>query len=165
MEATGRTSSYLEWLSCNLLERRQARYKQKSQTDSFWLWGGWNISYLVAKWQSVLIVHNTATTLQRGTPGLKSKKIPVVFLLPSLAIYFSLIFLHTHTLHPCMLACFTLYKWWDKNFGQLYCTMLSFFVLNIRQFEVGEHFWFEDIGKVHFSKLTHIDFKKMTNLY
>lgn len=123
MEGTGRTSSYLERLSCNLLERRQARYKQKSQTDSFWLWGEWNISYLVAKWQSVLIVHNTATTLQRGTPGLKSKKIPVVFLLPSLAIYFSLIFLHSHTLHPCMLACFTLYKWWDKNFGQLYCTM------------------------------------------
>lgn len=100
LEGRGRTSSYLELLSCNLLERRQERYKQKSQTDSFWLWGEWNISYLVAKWQSVLIVHNTATTLRGGTPGLKSKKIPVVFLLPSLAIYFSLIFLHTHT-HPC----------------------------------------------------------------
>lgn len=107
MEGRGRTSSYLELLSCNLLERRQERYKQKSQTDSFWLWGEWNISYLVAKWQSVLIVHNTATTLQRGMSALKSKKIPVVFLLPFLAIYFSLIFLHTP--QHCILACFTLY--------------------------------------------------------
>lgn len=64
LEGRGRTSSYLELLSCNLLERRQERYKQKSQTDSFWLWAEWNISYLVAKWQSVLIVHNTATTLR-----------------------------------------------------------------------------------------------------
>ncbi len=37
LEGRGRTSSYLELLSCNLLERRQERYKQKSQTDSFWL--------------------------------------------------------------------------------------------------------------------------------
>lgn len=119
LEGRGRTSSYLELLSCNLLERRQERYKQKSQTDSFWLWREWNISYLVAKWQSVLIVHNTATTLRRGKPGLKSKKIPVVFLLPSSAIYFSLIFLHKHTPLHCMLPCFTLYKWPNKNFGQL----------------------------------------------
>lgn len=63
LEGRGRTSSYLELLSCNLLERRQGRYKQKSQTDGFWLWGEGNIRYLLAKWQSVLIVHNTATTL------------------------------------------------------------------------------------------------------
>lgn len=37
LEGRGRTSSYLELVSCNLLERRQERYKQKSQTDSFWL--------------------------------------------------------------------------------------------------------------------------------
>lgn len=37
MGGRGRTSNYLELLSCNLLERRQERYKQKSQTDSFWL--------------------------------------------------------------------------------------------------------------------------------
>lgn len=37
LEGRGRTSSYLELLSCNLLERRQERYKQKSQTDGFWL--------------------------------------------------------------------------------------------------------------------------------
>lgn len=49
MEGRARTSSYLELLSCNLLERRQERYKQKSQTDSLWLWGEWDISYLVAK--------------------------------------------------------------------------------------------------------------------
>lgn len=104
MEGRGKASSYLELLSCNLLERRQERYKQKSQTDSFWLWGEWNISYLVAKWQSALIVHNTATTLQTGTLGLKSKKIPVVFLSPSLAIYFFLIFLHTNPNTVCWLV-------------------------------------------------------------
>ena len=37
MEGRGRTSRYLELLSCNLLEREQERYKQKPQTDSFWL--------------------------------------------------------------------------------------------------------------------------------
>lgn len=104
MKGTGRkrdggqrssSRSYLKLLSCNLLERRQERYKQKSQTDSFWLWGEWNISYLVSKWQSALIVHNTGATLWRGTLDLKSKKIPDVFPLHSLAIYFSLIFLHT----------------------------------------------------------------------
>ena len=49
LEGRGRTSNYLEVLSCNLLEGRQERYKQKSPTDSFWLRGEWNISYLVAK--------------------------------------------------------------------------------------------------------------------
>lgn len=88
MEGRGRASSYLELLSSNLLERRQERYKQTSQTDSFWLWGEWDISYLLAKWHSVLIVHNTATTLQRPKLATKSKKILLVLLSPFLAISF-----------------------------------------------------------------------------
>lgn len=74
LEGRGRTSSYLELLSCNLLERRQERYKQKSQTDGFWLWGEGNIRYLLAKWQSVLIVHNTATTLPMECRLLNQRK-------------------------------------------------------------------------------------------
>lgn len=112
IEGSERTSSYLGLLSCNLLERRQERYKPKLQTDSFWLWGEWNISYLLAKWQNVLIVHCTVSALQRGTTGLKSKKIPVVFLLPFFAICFSLIFphrqKHTSPAAICWLvSCFT----------------------------------------------------------
>lgn len=112
MEGSERTSSNLGLLSCNLLERRQERYKPKLQTDSFWLWGEWNISYLLAKWQNVLIVHCRAAALQRGTTGLKSKKIPVVFLLPFFAICFSLIFphrqKHTSPAAICWLvSCFT----------------------------------------------------------
>lgn len=39
LEGRRRTSSYLELLSCNLLERRQERCRQRSQTDGSWLWG------------------------------------------------------------------------------------------------------------------------------
>lgn len=137
LEGRGRTSSYLELLSCNLLERRQERYKQKSQTDGFWLWGEGNIRYLLAKWQSVLIVHNTATTLpmecrllnQRKERG-ERKKIPS--------------FLPLHLLHtpfpPCTARQLVPPTFWEQPAWNLQPTVLcSTFTKSRKKDTIGKY--------------------------